>query len=277
MLNDGHLNEGDVSPLAVQRNIIVGLLLALTVLAWAALFWQRANADAGMAMASPSMGLSGPPFLMIWLVMMAAMMFPGAAPMILTFHQVQVGKRERQPFVSTWVFVAGYLLVWAYAGLVAYAGARMAEALAERVALSPITAARIGGALFIVAGLYQLTPWKDFCLSKCRRPIWFIIRARRGVINDALYMGTAHGAYCLGCCWLLFVILFPLGIMNIGAMAVVTLLVFAEKVLPWSRLTSRAAALPLIAYGAAVIAVPQIPPVFSAGDAVGCVEISYNK
>jgi predicted metal-binding membrane protein len=273
MLNDGHLNEGDVSPLAVQRNIIVGSLLALTVLAWAALFWQRANADAGMAMASPSMGLSGPPFLTIWLVMMAAMMFPGAAPMILTFHQVQVGKRERQPFVSTWMFVAGYLLVWTYAGLVAYAGA----ALAERVALSPITAARIGGALFIVAGFYQLTPWKDVCLSKCRTPICFITTAWRDGIDGAFYMGAAHGAYCLGCCWLLFAILFPLGIMNIGAMAVVTLVVFAEKVLRRSRLISRAAAVVLLTCGAAVIAAPQILPVFSASHAVVRVEISDNK
>jgi predicted metal-binding membrane protein len=255
VLNNGPSNEGAPSAPTVQRDIILGFLLTLTVLAWAALFSQR---HASMAMASPTMGLRGPPFLTIWLVMMAAMMFPGATPMILTFHQIEVRKRERQPFLSTWMFVAGYLLVWAWAGLAAYAGARIAEALAERVALSPITAARASGVLFIVAGFYQLTPWKDFCLSKCRRPINFIMRARRGEINDALYMGTAHGAYCLGCCWLLFVILFPLGIMNIGAMAVVTLVVFAEKVLPWDRLTSRATAVALLAYGAAVIAVPQL-------------------
>jgi predicted metal-binding membrane protein len=78
-------------------------------------------------------------------------------------------------------------------------------------------------------------------------------------------MGTAHGAYCVGCCWLLFVILFPLGIMSIGAMAVVTLVVFAEKVLPWGRITSRATAVALLAYGTTVITVPQILPVFSSG------------
>jgi predicted metal-binding membrane protein len=204
------------------------------------------------------MGLHGLPFLTIWLVMMAAMMFPGAAPMILTFHQVQAGKRKRHAFLSTWVFVAGYLLVWTYAGLVAYVGAVVAEALAERVALSPITAARIGGALFIVAGFYQLTPWKDFCLSKRRPPLTFIMTAWRDGIDGAFHMGAAHGAYCLGCCWLLFVILFPLGIMNIAAMVIVTLVVFAEKVLPWGRVTSRAAAVALLAYGVAVITLPQI-------------------
>src|SRR5579864_1624237 len=106
MLNDEPSNEGPLSPPAVQRDIILGLLLTLTVLAWAALFWQRANADAGMAMASPTMSLRGPPFLTIWLVMMAAMMFPGAAPMVLTFHQVHARKRKRHAFLSTSVFVA---------------------------------------------------------------------------------------------------------------------------------------------------------------------------
>ena len=254
------------APLTVQRTIILSLLLVLAALAWALLLWQGASADLDMAMSSPTMGLRGPLFLTIWVVMMAAMMFPAAAPMILTFHQVQGAKRRRgQAFVSTWVFVAGYMMVWTWAGIAAYAGAQTAEGVAERIALSPIIAARIGGALFIAAGLYQLTPLKDVCLSKCRTPITFIMTSWREGTAGAFHMGVAHGGYCLGCCWLLFVILFPLGIMNIAAMAVLTLVVFAEKVLPWGRFTSRAIAVALVTYGIAVIAMPEILPIFSSG------------
>jgi predicted metal-binding membrane protein len=252
-------------PLSVQRNVILGLLLALAVAAWALLVWQGAGADMGMAMASPTMGLRAPLFLTIWVTMMIAMMFPAAAPMILTFHRVQAGKRQRgQAFVSTWVFVAAYMLVWTLAGVAAYAGALAAEAVATWAALSPATAARIGGLVVVVAGLYQLTPLKDVCLSKCRTPVTFIMTSWRDGAAGALRMGLLHGAYCLGCCWLLFVILFPLGIMNIAAMAAITLLVFAEKTLPWGRPAVRLVAAALVACGAGVVVAPQILPTFTA-------------
>ena len=100
----------------------------------------------------------------------------------------------------------------------------------------------------MLAGLYQLTPFKDVCLSKCRTPISFIMTSWRDGRLGALRMGLLHGAYCLGCCWLLFVVLFPLGIMNIAAMAVLTVLVFAEKTLPWAGWAVRAAAAVLVVY-----------------------------
>jgi predicted metal-binding integral membrane protein DUF2182 len=102
-----------------------------------------------------------------------------------------------------------------------------------------MTASGTGGAVFIAAGLYQLTLLKDLCLSKCRTPITFIMTSWRDGISGALRMGLLHGTYCLGCCWLLFVLLFPLGIMNIAAMAVITLLIFAEKTLPWGYRATR--------------------------------------
>ena len=195
----------------------------------------------------------------------AAMMFPTAAPMILTFHKVQAGKRQRgEAFVSTWIFVAAYLLVWSLSGVAAYAGALAAEAVAARTALSPASAARVGGAVLVAAGLYQLTPLKDLCLSKCRTPITFIMTSWRDGTVGALRMGLLHGAYCLGCCWLLFVILFPLGIMNIAAMAVITVVIFAEKTLPWGRTMARVMAVALIAYGSVVVAAPQLLPTFPA-------------
>jgi predicted metal-binding membrane protein len=183
--------------------------------------------------------------------------------MILTFHRVQAANRQpRDAFVSTWVFVAAYLLVWAFAGLAAYVGTQAAYAAAVRLALLPAAAAQVGGAIIVVAGIYQLTPLKDVCLSKCREPLDFIVTAWRGGATSALEMGLLHGAYCLGCCWLLFVILFPLGIMNLGAMAAVTFIIFAEKTLPWPRFAPYATAGALVLYGALVITSPQLLPTF---------------
>jgi predicted metal-binding membrane protein len=249
--------------LAVQRNVILGLLSVLAAASWALLVWQTAGAGMDMAIATPTMGMRAPVFLTTWVVMMVAMMFPTAAPMILTFHQVQASRRARgEAFVSSWVFVAAYLLVWTLSGVVAYAGAFAAEALAARAALSHATAARIGGAILVLAGAYQFTPLKDLCLAKCRTPVGFIMTSWRDGAAGALRMGLLHGGYCLGCCWLLFVILFPLGIMNITAMAVITLVVFAEKTLPWGRLIVRGTAVVLVAYGAAVMVAPRALPTF---------------
>lgn len=257
------MDRAQANPISFQRNVILGLLFAVAAAAWAELVWHGAGAEMDMAMDSPTMGLRAPLFLAIWVIMMVAMMFPTAAPMIVTFHKVQAGKRQRgEAFVSTWIFVAAYLLVWGLAGIAAYGGALAAEAVAARTELSPATAARIGGIVLVVAGLYQFTPWKDLCLSKCRTPITFIMTSWRDGAAGALRMGLLHGAYCLGCCWLLFVILFPLGIMNIAAMAVITLVIFAEKTLPWGRAAARTAAAALIVYGFAVVTAPQFLPTF---------------
>ncbi len=259
------MEHAPANRLSAQRNAILGLLLVLAAGAWALLVWQGAATNEDMAMASPTMGLRAPLFLAMWVVMMVAMMFPTAAPMILTFHRVQASKRRRgEAFVATWVFVTAYMLVWALSGVAAYAGALATEAVAARAALSPATAARIGGAVIVVAGVYQLTPLKDLCLAKCRTPISFIMTSWRDGAAGALRMGMLHGAYCLGCCWLLFVILFPLGVMNLAAMAIITLVIFAEKTLPWGRVVARAAAIALVGYGGAVLAAPQLLPTFMA-------------
>ena len=251
--------------LRVQRNVILGLLLLLAATSWALLVWQRTSSDMDMATTSPTMGLRAPLFLIIWVVMMVAMMFPTAAPMILTFHKVQFGKRQRgEAFVATWVFVAGYMLVWTLSGLAAYGAALAAEAIATRAALSAAAAARIGGVVIVAAGLYQLTPLKDLCLSKCRTPIGFIMTSWRDGMAGALRMGLHHGAWCLGCCWLLFVILFPLGIMNLVAMAMITLVILVEKALPKVRLLVRVIAAALVLYGAVVVVAPRMLPTFAA-------------
>jgi predicted metal-binding membrane protein len=252
---------------AAQRTLVVGLLLTVAAVCWAWL-WAQSGGGRGMdiaAMASPTMGLPAPAFLVMWVVMMVAMMFPTTAPMVLTFHRIQSGKRARdEAFVSTWVFVAGYTIVWAAAGIAAYLGAVVAEMIAARLGLSGAAAARLGGGFLILAGIYQLTPYKNVCLAKCRSPIGFLLSAWRDSPAGALRMGFEHGAACLGCCWLLMVILFPLGIMNLGAMALVMLVIFAEKALPWERVAVWGTAGALFLYGAVVIAVPRTLPTFIA-------------
>ena len=256
------MDKAQPDPLSLQRNLILGLLLALAAAAWAVLVWQHADTTMDMT-ASVTLGPRVPLFLAIWAVMMVAMMFPTAAPMILTFHRVQAGNRKPgDAFVTTWVFVTAYLLVWACAGMFAYAGMLAAETAAARLALSPATTAQIGGAIIMVAGIYQLTPLKDVCLSKCRAPIDFIVTSWRDGAKSAFEMGLLYGAYCLGCCWLLFVMLFPIGINNVGAMAAVTLIIFAEKTLRWPRLAPYATAVALVLYGALVITSPQLLPTF---------------
>jgi len=260
---------GSPMTLTLQRNIILALLVGVAAAAWVLLIRQQIGTDADMRMDmySPTMGMRAPLFLAVWIIMMIAMMFPTAAPMILTFHQVQAGRQGRgETFVSSWVFVAGYMLVWGVTGILAFAGAAGAETLADHVGLSTATAARIGGALLIVAGAYQLSPLKDLCLAKCRSPIGFILTSWRDGQWGAVRMGLQHGLFCLGCCWLLFLALFPLGIMNVAAMAVVTLLVFAEKTLPAGKGIAKVSGVALLLYGAAVLVSPQALPTFQAAD-----------
>ena len=246
-------------PLQAQRTTILGLLLALAAAAWAILIWQGRAADSQMM--GPTMGLRAPLFLAIWVAMMVAMMFPAAAPMILTFAAVAAGKRRRgQASVPTWVFVGGYLAIWALFGVLAYLLALGAERLAASSMWLMAHASQLGGAVLVLAGLYQLSPLKHACLAKCRSPLAFVLGAWRDGYGGALRMGLAHGLYCLGCCWLLFIILFPLGIMNVAAMAVITLLIFAEKALPLGERIGQVAAVALIAYGVAVIIMPGLLP-----------------
>lgn len=249
--------RGEVQPaLPLQRNLTLILLLTLAAAAWAVLVWHHYGVNMDMRMASPpTMGLRATLFLAMWVVMMVAMMLPTAAPMMLAFYRAQADKRQPgDAFVSAWVFVTAYLLVWALTGFAAYAGLLATETAAMRAKLGAGTAAQFGGAILMVAGVYQLTPLKEICLSECRTPIamttWHSEKA------SAFHMGLLHGAYCMGCCWLLFAALFPLG-MTVGAMAAVALIILAEKTLPWPTFASYATAVALVLYGALVIASSQ--------------------
>jgi predicted metal-binding membrane protein len=258
-----------VGPLARPRVVILGALLALAALGWGLVIWQAGN-DSSMSMSMHgdgemgldlTMGMAAPLFLATWVAMMVAMMFPAAAPMILLFDRVERGKREAgRSYVPTMYFVGAYLAIWTVFGVLAFALAGGVERLAMDADWISGQWARIGGLLLIAAGLYQLTPLKDICLSKCQSPMSFLMTSWRDGKVGAVQMGLLHGGYCVGCCWLLFVILVPLGIMNVAAMVVIALLVFGEKCLPLGNRLARAAALVLVVFGIVVTLFPGAFP-----------------
>jgi predicted metal-binding membrane protein len=249
------------STLARARSLILGSLLVLAAAAWAVLVWQSSMTDMDDVENMLTMDMGVPLFLAIWVAMMVAMMFPTAAPMILTFAKVQQGKqRSGKPYVPTWVFVSSYLAIWTTFGALAYAAALGATELADSSMWLMDNAARIGAGVLIVAGLYQLSPLKNICLSKCRAPMAFVLTSWREGTGGALRMGLEHGLYCLGCCWLFFVIVFPLGMMNVAVLAAIVLLIFAEKSLPIGPRATQLAAAVLLAYGTLVLFVPDALP-----------------
>lgn len=254
----GWLRPG--SPLGRAR---LGLLAALTVLtgaAWALTVYQALSMNAPMEGMS-DMAMSGMPaagwsfasagvFLGVWTVMMAAMMLPATAPMILVFVSAQA-QHERPTAVPTWTFVAGYLLVWLVAGAVVYVLGQVGSNLAtlitptDLVSWKPIAL----GATLVAAGLYQFTPLKRVCLSHCRSPLAFVAQHWRDGRLGALQMGISHGTYCLGCCWALFAVLVAAGLMSLAWMLLLTLVVFVEKVVPQGQRISTAIGIAFVGLG----------------------------
>jgi predicted metal-binding membrane protein len=191
----------------------------------------------------------------MWAVMMVAMMVPTAAPMILLFATVNRRRREQQgPFVPTGVFLAGYVVVWSgFAALATLAmwGLHSAALLSSMmVSTSPL----LGGALLVVAGIYQWSPLKRICLTHCRTPLGFLMGEWREGTWGALRMGLRHGSYCVGCCWVLMALLFVTGVMNLLWVAAIAAFVLVEKVAPAGPWLSRVTGLLLAVGGAWVVA-----------------------
>ena len=184
-------------------------------------------------------------FLAVWTVMMGAMMLPSAAPMILTFAAAQA-RRDRNVAVPTWMFVTCYILVWGYAGLVVYVLLHAGKDLVDHLAWLE-SGPLVLGVTLTLAGLYQFTPLKRLCLRHCRSPLAFVKQHWR---DGGAEMGFRHGLYCLGCCWAFFSVqVAAAGMMSIAWMLLITLVVFAEKILPHGPRISVAVALGLIALG----------------------------
>lgn len=223
-----------------QRVVIVAALAGIVALAWLYLF--LAAADMRTAMAGMDRHMAMPPkgavdlllLLAMWWVMMVGMMLPSAAPVILTFANVNRNRQARgEPFVPTALFATGYLLTW---GAFSVAATLAQWALESAALLSPMdmtTDSRLlGGGLLLAAGLYQFTPVKLACLRSCRSPLDFVLNHWRDGSRGALRMGMTHGLHCLGCCWILMLLLFVGGVMNLLWVAGLAVVVLVEKLVP---------------------------------------------
>jgi len=234
-----------------DRLIIMTALATVIALSWAYLL-----AGAGMTMMTPAVWTTSYAVLMffMWWIMMVAMMLPSAAPMILIFATINRKQRDcGQPHVATSIFAIGYLIVWAGFSLIAVI---LQWAFEQAGYLSPMLAGtntKFGVVLLLAAGIYQLTSAKHACLHHCRSPTAFLSAHWRRGARGALRMGLVHGAFCVGCCWLLMGLLFFGGVMNLYWVAGLALLVLLEKSIPAGHWLGYAAGVALLVWGVGIM------------------------
>ncbi len=280
------------------RLALVATLLALAGLAW----WSTADSMRGMDEGpGTDLGALGW-FVGVWVVMMAAMMFPSVAPTVALYSRMAAGAARgvgagvvpppgsggvpgagavaipggggvpgagvsRVPRVGAIgariapaAFTAGYLLAWTAAGLLAFAISSLGRSLLGSELSWDGTGRWLAGGTLVAAAAYELTPFKDVCLAKCRSPLGFLLGSWRDGPSGALRMGTRHGAWCVGCCWALMASLFALGVMSLAWMALVAALIAVEKTLPWGRAATYGTAFVLVALGVLLMAAPEAIP-----------------
>ena len=208
----------------------------------------------GMAGMTGAMGLGLVAFVPVWTLMMAAMMLPSVTPAATLYARTVRGNRAAR--IAG--LVAGYLAVWAVAGLPAYGLARFAGWLAGG---HPGGAQAAAVAVFALCGAYQLSPFKDRCLAHCRSPLGLLMHygSYRGRLRDPR-VGVHHGGYCLGCCWALMLILVAVGVMNVAAMVGLAALVLTEKTWRWGPLAGRLAGLAALGLAVATVWFPWLAP-----------------
>jgi predicted metal-binding membrane protein len=231
---------------------LVALLFALAGLGW----WWTVDQMQGMD-DGPWTGLGTLAwFLGVWVVMMAAMMFPSVSPTVALYSRMT---KARSPALGL-VFTGGYLVVWAAVGALAFAIAAAGTRLTGDALAWDRAGRWVAGATLVIAAVYELTPLKDICLGKCRSPLGFLLGAWRDGRSGALRMGARHGAWCVGCCWALMASLFALGVMSIAWMAFVAGLIAVEKTVPWRRVAVYGTAAALLALGVLLLAAPDAIP-----------------
>ena len=251
-----------------DRRIVVGAIVVLTALAWAYLIWMaRSMSITGTSMPDISgmdMLTAVGPLLrswtvgdfafifLMWTIMMVGMMTPSATPMILIYARIaRQAEKDGKPLASAGWFALGYLLSWTGFSLLA----AIAQGALERATLlTPMMAAatnRMGGVVLIAAGLYQASPLKETCLRHCQSPFAFI-QNHGGFGKGAsrsIRLGLSHGFYCIGCCWMLMLLLFAGGVMNIAWIAAIAIFVLLEKVIPAGRAVAWLAGAALVIAG----------------------------
>jgi predicted metal-binding membrane protein len=280
-----------------EKWLIVGVLVMLTIAAWVLTIYQArmhvgmvamemsmpaphqispmatsGQGHGGMMMPGMPMDSAAKPevsttivpeimlFLAMWIAMMIAMMFPSVHPMVLLFARVskgQTGQSDKTP-VPTWIFVAGYLAIWTLLGGLMYLASLLVRWVGGQARWIEEWAA-IGSAIVLIgAGLYQFSSWKGICLTHCRSPLSFILHRWRDGALGALRMGFDHGAYCVGCCWGLMLVMFVMGLMSLVWMGILTVVIFLEKITPYGPTLSRAVGALLIVLGVGVLLHPSL-------------------
>lgn len=238
-----------------DRRWVLGGLSVVIVLCWGYLIAEAVLMARGETLLMPMVMRAWTPLeaglmLLMWGLMMAAMMLPSAAPMILLHATVTRRRRARGEVVATTgSFAAGYLAIWT---LFSLAAVLLQVALQRAALLSPmlaLTSQGVAGLVLIGAGLYQWSPLKDACLRHCRSPLDFMLTEWREGNRGAFTMGLRHGAYCVGCCWVLMLLLFVGGVMSLAWIAGLALWVLVEKLAPAGHWLGRALGGVLVAWG----------------------------
>ena len=241
--------------LAREHLWILTTLVVLSVIAWGGTVYQAGSMGLGLVTCSMTMGTpfslsNAILYVVLWGVMMVAMMLPAMTPIVGLFQTIARRKREQGlPFTPAWVFMIGYVMLWTFTGGVGYAADIAIQALPESFPSLRTYGFMIGGLTLMVAGIYQLTPLKYLCLSQCRSPMGFLLTSWRDGTLGAFRMGVRHGAYCLGCCWSLMVVLFVVGTMNLVWMGLLTMVIFVEKIVPHGVAMGKATGVALILFG----------------------------
>ena len=249
------LPRGSLAPAFAAVRVRLGLVALLFALAGVGWWWTAGRMEGMDAGPWTDLGALGW-FVGVWVVMMAAMMFPSVSPTVALYSRMT---RQRS-LVSPLLFTAGYLATWTAAGVCAF----LLALAGGRIAGDPLSWDRAGrwiaGATLLVAAIYELTPLKDVCLGTCRSPLGFLLGAWRDGRSGALRMGMENGAWCVGCCWALMASLFALGIMSLVWMAFVAGLIAVEKLVPWRRTATFTTAGLLFALGLMLLIAPAAVP-----------------
>jgi len=248
-------SNAGLSPAYAAARTRLGLVAALIIVAAIGWIWtarEMRGMDAGPWTGLGTLGW----FIGIWVVMMAAMMFPSVSPTIALYTRVT---REKSP-LSPWLFAAGYLLTWTVAGLWAYVIGAIGVAMFGDALAWDQEGRVLAGTTLIVAAVYEVTPVKNVCLAKCRSPLGALLGSWRDGLSGAVRMGARNGAWCVGCCWALMASLFALGVMSISWMAFVAAIIAVEKTIPWRRGITYGIAVALLSIGVLMLVAPDAVP-----------------
>lgn len=230
-------------PRVSDLRLFTALMGALIALAWLVL-WAWGQSPYGRFLRHEELGevtfgagalLLALVFVAGWTLMTVAMMLPTSLPLVALFHALVRQRPDRARLVL--LLIVGYLSTWTLFGVVVHIGDWGVHGAVEQSAWLEANAWIVGAALLALAGLYQFTPLKYHCLDKCRSPLSFIMGHWRGTQDQlqALRLGVHHGIFCIGCCWSLMLLMFAVGVGNVGWMLALGTVMAVEKNMPWGR------------------------------------------